>query len=127
MRLSFHDSGTYDVDGSGGRPDGKLPSCLLKCYWGVLIQVQPKRIGLKGCNDPLQRTGIRTVKCQSMSLAGCLLLDDADNGGIAEIKAIVEDIYLEYQSVISRADFWALSANVAMGEAFPNGANLTCC
>eukprot|EP00242_Pyramimonas_sp_CCMP2087_P003090 CAMPEP_0198229052 /NCGR_PEP_ID=MMETSP1445-20131203/113915_1 /TAXON_ID=36898 /ORGANISM="Pyramimonas sp., Strain CCMP2087" /LENGTH=651 /DNA_ID=CAMNT_0043909491 /DNA_START=143 /DNA_END=2098 /DNA_ORIENTATION=+ len=73
VRLSFHDSGTYDVDGSGGRPDG------------------------------------------------CLLLDDADNGGIAEIKAIVEDIYLEYQSVISRADFWALSANVAMGEAFPNG------
>ena len=85
--------------------------------------MQPKRIGLKGCNDPLQRYGYSKSRL-SMSSTGCLLMDDADNGGIAEIKAIVEDIYLEYQSVISRADFWALSANVAMGEAFPNGADL---
>ena len=50
---------------------------------------------------------------------GCILDADPDNGGIAEIKLIVEDIYQAYQDNISRADFWALAANVALRDALP--------
>jgi len=73
VRLSFHDAGTYDVAGTGGRPDG------------------------------------------------CILMDAAENGGIKEDSLIVERIYNESRNVISRADFWALAANVALEEALPNG------
>jgi len=52
---------------------------------------------------------------------GCIHLDDPDNGGIAEIIPIVEEVYLAYQDIISRADFWALAANVALRDAQPAG------
>ena len=53
---------------------------------------------------------------------GCILLTEPDNGGIAEIIAGIEDLYIEWSDRISRADFWALAANAAIIEATPAGA-----
>jgi hypothetical protein len=48
-------------------------------------------------------------------------MDAEENGGIEEDLLIVERIYNASRNVISRADFWALAANVALEEALPNG------
>lgn len=63
-----------------------------------------------------------------MSFTGCLIFESADNGGISDIVAGIEELYNMWSSKISRADFWALAANAAIIEATPGGEQiLTSC
>jgi len=50
---------------------------------------------------------------------GCLNVDNADNAGLADIVADLDTVYTEngYDSVLSRADFWALAGIYAVDKA----------
>lgn len=44
---------------------------------------------------------------------GCVNLNDADNGGLEAIIAVVESLYAPHKLRLSRADYWVFLANVA--------------
>merc|ERR1719391_1287496 len=57
---------------------------------------------------------------------GCLNVDNPDNAGLADIVASLEDVYVDngYNSVLSRADFWALAGVYAVDKTIElNNAN----
>merc|ERR1711915_1118620 len=49
---------------------------------------------------------------------GCLNVDNPDNAGLADIVASLEEVYIDngYDSVLSRADFWALAGVYAVDK-----------
>lgn len=53
---------------------------------------------------------------------GCLNVEDVENAGLADIIADLDSVYTEngYDSVLSRADFWALGGMYSVDKAITN-------
>lgn len=134
MRLSFHDAGTWSVAAGDGGPDG----CLL--------MDDPANGGILEIADIVEdiyqvyqvRVDVRT----DLGWASSRLCQPQAVPLVAAIRPVAVDIWLPggvesltcrgslthrrgprvTQGVISRADFWALAANVAIEEALPASA-----
>ena len=47
-------------------------------------------------------------------LIGCIDFTDTSNNGLANIVSLLDPVYQQYQSIISKADLWVLAANLAI-------------
>ncbi|KAK3255796.1 hypothetical protein CYMTET_35041 [Cymbomonas tetramitiformis] len=60
--------------------------------------------------------GTFSTQAGNGGMDGCVLWDDADNGGLTDARDMLAPVYESHSSIISLADFWSL-ASITMIEA----------